>query len=216
MGLFKLAALLVCASGITFGQNSGSGAISGTVTDPSGSVGPSASVIVHNSDTGVDRTLTTNDAGIYVATFLQPGRYEITAAKPGFSKTERRGITLEVGRTLTIDFSLTVQSSVETVTVNAESPVMDTEKTEVSQVVSENAVSNLPITGRRWDGFALLTPNMTTDGGTGLVSYRGISGLYNHSSVDGTNNNRRSSRRPRAGPRSCRMSTAWIRFRNSR
>ena len=65
---------------------------------------------------------------------------------------------------------------------------MDTEKTEMSQVVSQSQKENLPIAGRRWEGFALLTPNVTTDGGTGLVSYRGISGLYNQSSVDGTNN----------------------------
>ena len=59
----------------------------------------------------------------------------------------------------------------------------------MSQVVSQTQKENLPIAGRRWEGFALLTPNVTTDGGTGLVSYRGISGLYNQSSVDGTNNN---------------------------
>ncbi|HEV2448026.1 MAG TPA: TonB-dependent receptor, partial [Candidatus Sulfopaludibacter sp.] len=63
------------------------------------------------------------------------------------------------------------------------------EKTEVSQVVSEAAVDNLPISGRRWDTFVLLTPNVTTDGTSGLVSYRGISGLYNSNTVDGANNN---------------------------
>ena len=67
--------------------------------------------------------------------------------------------------------------------------MVDTEKTEVSQVISQSAVENLPIAGRRWDNFVLLTPNVTTDGGTGLVSYRGISGLYNNNSVDGANNN---------------------------
>ena len=93
-----------------------------------------------------------------------------------------------MGRTLTIDFGLTVQTSSETVTISGEAPVIDTEKTEVSQVVSEAAVRNLPINGRRWDAFVLLTPNVTTDGGTGLVSYRGISGLYNNNTVDGANN----------------------------
>src|SRR5690348_110412 len=73
-------------------------------------------------------------------------------------------------------------------TVDAAAAIVDTEKTEMSQVVSQTQKENLPIAGRRWEGFALLTPNVTTDGGTGLVSYRGISGLYNQSSVDGTNN----------------------------
>ena len=56
--------------------------------------------------------------------------------------------------------------------------IVDTEKTEVSQEVTRNLVENLPIVGRRWDNFVLLTPGVTTDGG--LVSYRGISGLYNN------------------------------------
>src|SRR5207247_5145547 len=77
----------------------------------------------------------------------------------------------------------------ETVTVTGEQPVVDREKTEVSQVISQTAIENLPIAGRRWDSFVLLTPNVTTDGGTGLISYRGISGLYNSNSVDGANNN---------------------------
>jgi hypothetical protein len=182
-----IALLGLTAAGL-LAQTSGSGTITGTVTDVMSAVVPGATVVVHNADTGVDRKLETNDAGIYVATFLQPGAYEITVSKPGFQNVTRKGLTLEVGRTLTIDFPLTVQASAETVNVTSESPVVDPEKTEVSQVVSETAVQNLPINGRRWDAFALMTPNVTTDGGTGLISYRGISGLYNNNSVDGANN----------------------------
>jgi hypothetical protein len=84
---------------------------------------------------------------------------------------------------------MTVQTAQTEVTVTGEAPVVDADKTEVSQVVSEAAVSHLPIAGRRWDSFVLLTPNVTTDGTSGLVSYRGISGLYNSNTVDGANNN---------------------------
>ena len=73
--------------------------------------------------------------------------------------------------------------------MTGEAPIVDPEKTDVSQVVSAGFVSNLPIDGRRWENFVLLTPNATTDGDSGLVSYRGISGLYNASAVDGANNN---------------------------
>jgi outer membrane receptor for ferrienterochelin and colicin len=82
-----------------------------------------------------------------------------------------------------------VRSEVTEVTVTGATPVVDPDKTEVSQVVSESAVENLPISGRRWDTFVLLTPNVTTDGTSGMVSYRGISGLYNSNTVDGANNN---------------------------
>ncbi|MBS1857742.1 MAG: TonB-dependent receptor, partial [Acidobacteria bacterium] len=171
-----------------FGQTSGAGTITGTITDASGAVVPAASVAVKHTATGTQRMLATNDAGIYVAQFLQPGSYQITVTKPGFAKTVRTGLTLQVGQTVTVNFALQVQSSTEAVTVAADAAMVDTEKTEMSQVVSQTATDNLPIAGRRWEGFALLTPNVTTDGGNGLVSYRGISGLYNQSTVDGTSN----------------------------
>lgn len=185
-GFGILALLAVTAAGL-LAQTAGSGAITGTITDPAGAVVPGATVVVHNADTSADRSLTSNADGIYSATFLQPGDYEVSASKPGFSKEQHKGIVLEVGRTLSIDFALTVQTGTQTITVTSETPVVDTEKTEVSEVVTQNLVENLPIVGRRWDNFVLLTPGVTTDGG--LVSYRGISGLYNNNQVDGANNN---------------------------
>ncbi len=149
---------------------------------------PGAGVAVRNTDTGSQRELKTNEAGIYVATFLQPGHYEITVTKDGFSKVVRTDLTVQVGQNLTVDFTPPIQSTETTVTVAGAASVVDTEKTEVSQVVSTASAENLPIAGRRWETFVLLTPNTTTDGGTGLVSYRGISGLYNSNSVDGANN----------------------------
>ena len=185
--IFTFIALLAFTAAVMFAQTAGTGTITGTISDPAGAVVPGATVAIHNVDTGSDRPVTSNEAGIYSATFLQPGPYEITVSKPGFTKVERKGLTLEVGRTLSIDFALTVQAGNETISVTGEAPVVDTDKTEVSQEVSQNLVTNLPIVGRRWDNFVLLTPGVTSDGG--LVSYRGISGLYNNNSVDGANNN---------------------------
>jgi len=171
-----------------FAQSSGSGTITGTLTDPNGGVVPGAAVLVHNTDTGIDRPLQTNDAGLYNASFLQPGNYEVTVSKAGFATVLRKDLTLQVGQTLALDFKLQVQTTATTLTVTGEAPIVDTEKTDVSQVVSSGFVSNLPIAGRRWENFVLLTPNVTTDGTGGLVSYRGISGLYNSTAVDGANN----------------------------
>jgi hypothetical protein len=180
---------LAALSGAAFSQTSGSGTISGTLTDPRGAVIPGAGVTIRNTDTGIERVLATNEVGLYSAPFLQPGHYQVTASKTGFTKVVRKDLTLQVGQTLTIDLSLPIETAQETVTVTGEAPVVDPEKTESSQVISTAAVENLPIAGRRWDSFVLLTPNVTTDGGTGLISYRGISGLYNQNSVDGANNN---------------------------
>jgi hypothetical protein len=186
--LFAIPALLICIAAVAFAQTTGAGTITGTVTDATGAIVPGAGILVHNLDTGIDKALTSNEAGIYVATFLQPGHYEVTVNKTGFAKVVRTALTLQVGQVLTIDMQLPVQGSTETVTVTGAASIVDTEKTDNSQVVSTAAAQNLPIAGRRWETFALLSPNATNDGGTGLVSYRGISGLYNQSSVDGTNN----------------------------
>jgi hypothetical protein len=183
----RTVAFLVLSAACAFAQTAGSGTITGTIKDPAGAAVAGAAVVVHSTDTGADRNLTTNDAGVFSAAFLQPGHYEVTANKVGFTKVERKDITLEVGRTIEIDFALTVQSGTETVTITSETPIVDEDKTEVSQEVTTNLIRNLPIAGRRWDNFVLLTPGVTTDGG--LVSYRGISGLYNNNMVDGANNN---------------------------
>jgi hypothetical protein len=183
------ASLLFVAAPVAFGQLAGSGTINGTIVDPSGSVVPGVTVTIHNSETGVDRKTESNDAGLYTAAFLSPGHYDVQAAKAGFSTLLRKELVLQVGQTLTADFALTVETAQTQVTVSAETPVLDPDKTEASQVVSQNAVSNLPVSGRRWDTFVLLTPNVTTDGTSGMVSYRGLSGLYNSNTVDGANNN---------------------------
>jgi hypothetical protein len=172
-----------------FAQLAGSATITGTVTDASGAVVPAADVTIRNTDTGIERKTQTSEAGVYAAAFLAPGHYELQAGKTGFAKVVRKDLTLQVGQTLSINLTMSVQAAQQEVTVTGEAPVVDAEKTEVSQVVSEAAVSNLPIAGRRWDSFVLLTPNVTTDGTSGLVSYRGISGLYNSNTVDGANNN---------------------------
>ncbi len=178
----------VLSAPVGFAQSAGTGTITGAVTDPNGGVVPAAAVVVHNTNTGIDRSIQTNEAGLYTATFLQPGNYEVTVSKTGFDTVVRKDLTLQVGQTMSIDFKLQVATTSTTLTVTTEAPIIDPEKTDVSQVVSSDFVSNLPIAGRRWENFVLLTPNVTNDGGSGMVSYRGISGLYNSTAVDGANN----------------------------
>src|ERR1019366_452358 len=183
-----LAFLMVCPNH-AFSQGAGSGTITGSITDATGAVVPAANVSIRNTDTGIERKTQTSDAGVYTAAFVPPGHYSLEAGKPGFASVLHKDLLLQVGQTLAINVALSVQATQQEVTVTGAAPVVDTEKTEVSQVISEDAVSNLPIAGRRWDSFVLLTPNVTTDGSSGLVSYRGISGLYNSNTVDGANNN---------------------------
>src|SRR5690242_17044044 len=98
----RFALLVVVLPALTFAQNTNSGEIRGTVTDPSGASVPEVTVTIVNTDTGVTKDVTTNNAGIYDAVSVLPGNYQLTFVKPGFEKLVRTGITLKVGTT-TVD-----------------------------------------------------------------------------------------------------------------
>jgi hypothetical protein len=184
-----IAILVTLAGGPAWAQTSGAGSIAGAVTDPSHSAVAGASVTITNIDTGVAHDYTTNSDGLYTAPFLLPGHYKVDASAANFGTVEAKNLTLLVGQGLTIDLTLAVKSATTTVEVTSEAPLLDTDKAEVSQTVDSEMVANLPVNARNWSDFVLLTPNVTQDGGSGLISFHGISGLYNQNYVDGANNN---------------------------
>jgi hypothetical protein len=186
---------LVCATGVIAtsavanAQTSAVGNITGTVTDPSGAAIANGTVVVTDTDTGVSRTVQTTGAGTYSANFLQPDHYEVVFSANGFGKVDRKNLVITVGQILTVDAQLSAGSTSTEVTVTAETPILDPEKTEVSQTFDPTLLANLPVATRNWSAFVLNTPNVVQDGGSGLVSFHGISGLYNQNYVDGSNNN---------------------------
>jgi hypothetical protein len=182
------AVLLVSLSYPAVSQTAATGNIAGTITDTSGAAVPGASVVVTDVDTGVSRTIITGSDGSYLATFLQPGHYEVVVSGSGFGKLDRKNLVLTVGQVLTVDLALPTASVSTEVEVTSESPIIDTEKHQISQTIDQALISSLPVNGRRWDNFVLATPNVAPDGNTGLISYRGVSGLYNTNLVDGANN----------------------------
>ncbi len=186
-GVFLLALAAFVGPRLAKAQTA-TGTITGTVTDPKGLAAADVSVVLRNEDTGAESTYPTNAAGIYVAPYLQPGNYQVTTSKIGFETVIHNHVAVHVGDRLTIDVQLPLQTQQTSVTVTEEAPLLDTGKTEQSQTVSEREVEGLPIATRRWENFVLLTPAVTTDGTSGLSSFRGISGLYNGNSVDGANN----------------------------
>ena len=195
LNLKKQLLALTCAAGCaafpaaSFAQTAGTGNITGTVTDASGAAIPNAAVVVTDTDTGVSRTTTTTGAGTYTASFLQPDHYEVVITAPGFAKIDRQNLALTVGQILTVDAQLPTGTTTSEVTVTAETPILDPQKTEVSQTFDPTLLENLPVATRNWSAFVLNTPNVVQDGGSGLVSFHGISGLYNQNYVDGSNNN---------------------------
>ncbi len=136
---------LVSAGNPLSAQTSGNGNINGTLTDQSGAAVPNATVVVLNSDTGVSRTVTTNGEGVYTATFLLPGHYEISTGGNGFGRVNRKNLVLTVGQVLTVDITLPPASVSTEVIVTSESPLVDTDKTEVAQTIDQSLISNLPV-----------------------------------------------------------------------
>src|ERR1700712_5478851 len=162
--VFAVAILfLVFAGRPILAQTSGNGTINGTVTDQSAAAVPNATVVVRNTDTGVSRTLTTNGDVVYTAAFLLPGHYEVTAGGGGFGKVNRKNLVLTVGQVLTADITLPPASVSTEVIVTSESPLVDTDKTEVAQTIDQSLISNLPVASRNWSAFVLNTPNVTPD-----------------------------------------------------
>ncbi len=186
VALFCALALLPATA---LAQTAATGSIEGVVSDTTGAVVPGATVVVRNTETNLSRELTTDEAGRYRATALQPGVYEVSVTLAGFEATPIGNVQVLVGQTQPVDVRMRPAGVAEAVTVTGETPIIDTARTDVGHVVGEEAIANLPINGRRWDNFVLLGPAVTNDGNFGLVSYRGISGLYNNNTVDGADNN---------------------------
>ncbi|MBV9610245.1 MAG: TonB-dependent receptor, partial [Acidobacteria bacterium] len=172
--------------------------LNGTVRDESGSVVVNAAVSVREVDTNRVYNGSSNNAGYYVVPNLPPGRYEMKVSYTGFSPYDATGIVLTVGQTATYDVTLKVQSKGENVVVTGEAPVIEPTRTEISQVIETKQIESLPISGRLFTDFALLTPGVAT-GRTSLqstitefevtrVSFAGMRDLSNEVTVDGADN----------------------------
>lgn len=176
-------------SAIAFGQSTVTGAIGGVVTNPNGEVVPNAAVTVRNTETNKEDAATTDDQGRFKVSGLQPGSYSVTINGTGFSPFTGN-VTVEVGRETSLNAALSIGPvSGGTVDVTAEAPVINTSQQDFSSNINQTSINELPINGRRWSNFALLTPGAVPDGTFGLISFRGISGLLNNSTIDGGDNN---------------------------
>lgn len=187
---FSFASLLVlamCALG-AMAQSTTQGAITGTVKDPKGEVVANASVTIKNNGTNKESTATTDDNGVFKAVNLDPGTYTVTVNATGFAASNNTAV-VEVGLSTPVDVSLSIQGAEATVEVRSEAPVINMEQQDFSSNINQTSINELPINGRRWSNFALLTPGAVPDGNFGLISFRGISGLLNNSTIDGGDNN---------------------------
>src|SRR5216684_2916506 len=186
---FVLFFTLICPAG-SFGQaSSASGRLEGSVLDSAGAAVPGATVVIANKRTGVSTTLKTDEDGHFVALYLQPGVYEVSVEKEGFQKQVLQDTSVEVGTTTALHPRLTVGKVETSVTVSASAVAVDATQSSLGTVVDNQSIQSLPLNGRNFTDFALLTPGATTDGDFGMISFNGIAGNFNNYTVDGGNNN---------------------------
>lgn len=182
-------ALLVVFVVAAYSQPSGStGEIRGTVYDEQDAVIPDVKVVVKNSGTGLTRELVTDETGHYRALLLPVGTYEILVEKERFKKAEQKGIVVNVGDSIRLNFTLEVGEFTAVITVTADAPIVEPTRTTVSAVVTEELIENLPINGRDYRDFVLVTPTTGVSSRNGVV-IGGSRGMYTNLTVDGADNN---------------------------
>ena len=171
------------------------GAIGGTVKDPSGAVVAGAKVRVTDVDRGTEIDTVTNEVGEYTVSPLKVGRYKVAVEKPGFKTALAGPVAVEVQEHPSVSVTLEVGHADETVTVTTQSPLLETETSDLGQVISGDRAVTLPLNGRNYAQLALLgegvvpsEPGSRVETSYGFSS-NGARALQNNYLLDGVDNN---------------------------
>src|SRR6266446_1462810 len=190
--LFAWMALLLCVAGGARAQSIITGAVRGTITDPSGAVLSNATVTLKNVATGDTQQATTNSSGIYLFPLLRPGNYTVTVEETGF-RTTVINVTVTLGQTATADLKLELGSATQSVEVSAGGVEVQTEDGNISSNFDTRQVENLPNPGGDLTYIAQLAPGVTMNtssgGGFGNFSAFGLPGTSNLFTVNGNDYN---------------------------
>jgi len=172
------------------------GVLDGRVFDQQKATMPGVTITAKNVATGATRTAVSGPSGTFHIEALRAGVYDITAEITGFSTQLRKGVTVQIGTSATVDFTMAVGNVQETVTVTGEAPLVQTTRSDVGQVISSTMVDNIPLNGRKFQDLSLLVPGTRsanyydpTKTEVGGISYGGLSGRAVNISVDGADNN---------------------------
>ncbi|MGA9772320.1 MAG: TonB-dependent receptor [Blastocatellia bacterium] len=199
--LILLIGVTFCRVDTAFSQAT-SGTILGRITDPQEATVPQAAVSAKNRDTGLTQTAETNDNGDYILANLPPGTYTITVTKDGFTTAVSDDNRLVIDQKLRLDIRMALGNVTDKVTVTAETPLLQTQNTETSQVVETKRITDLPLLGRNFLDLTRLATGVTSgQGGNNTnISVNGQREFANSIVVDGievsANRNNDTSLRP--------------------
>jgi len=190
-----------------YGQSGGT--FQGVVTDSTGAVVPGAEVVITNMETGIKNTAITNQIGFYTMPLLNPGLYSVSCAVTGFAPSERRDLRLEVAQTMRVDFKLTLGTVTEVVTVSAAAALLQSEKSDVGQVIDGKRILEMPLNGRNYLQLAQFAVGVLPSrdqgkgtrqdgeqGGEGGFRAAGMHAAQNNIILDGNDNSSRNSGGP--------------------
>ena len=163
------------------------GRILGTVTDQSGSAVSGATVTITDMQRGTARTLTTDEAGTYVAPNLIPSTYKVRTESKGFKVLERPNITVEVATDVRVDVVLQPGQVTETVVVQEDIPLVNTTSSTLGGTLSNKEINDLPLNGRNYENLLQLRPGVVRypGGGFSTTSSNGLRAEDNSYLVDG-------------------------------
>jgi Carboxypeptidase regulatory-like domain/TonB dependent receptor len=181
------ALLLVWTSGTPFAAQTSFGYVEGRVTDSTGGLLPGATVTVTNTRTGASVTAVTNDQGLYRAANLNPGEYTIRVELAGFGTAVRERVVVAVGERLDVPFRLGVQTVEESITVTADSPLVNTQTPEIAATIEARKVLELPVNSRDFSRLALFSPAAkVSSSGVATLAFNGTDIAQNNFLLDGT------------------------------
>jgi hypothetical protein len=193
--LAVMSCLVLLSAVSMFGQVTANASLQGTITDKSQAVISKAQVTITSKETGVSKTVTTNDTGAYRLDSLSAGMYSIKATASGFSSAEAKDVELLVGRTATQNFSLAPGAVSETVEVTSAAPLVDQTKTDVSTNITPEQITDLPLIGRDIADLAYLAPGVKaadsydpTKNRYAILSVNGEGGRNVNVTVNGVDN----------------------------
>src|SRR3989441_700916 len=192
---FLLLCVLLLGSANLFGQATASATLEGTILDKTQAAVVGATVTLKNKETGATRTTSSNDIGSYRFDLLPGGIYQLKVNMRGFSVASAENVQALVGQTTTLNFTLSLGSITETVTVTSEPPIVDVEKTNVGLAITPNDIESMPLNGRDFANLAYLAPGASpvdsydpTKNRIAIFGINGSSGRNVNVTVNGIDN----------------------------
>lgn len=187
--LFTLALMLSpIGTNRVLAQTASTGALTGSVTDPSGGVVPGATVHVINVATGDSHSFVSQPNGSYLAPFLAPGAYRVEVSKSGFKTVNLTGVSIAVAETSTLNVKLELGEVAQNVTVSTEAQLLQTQNQALGHVTDERMVEGLPLVTRNYTQILDLSPGVSSDVNDAGAIGVGNATISSHGAVTNDNN----------------------------